>query len=118
LAVLQIMADDSVSLCSAARAHSRLRQAAAVAFSSISWQVKNQQLADTSLLPYLSKHGQHVGHMSLSGAVSFPPRDTVRLRQLPSVSKLTSLYCSNLELQLLSRDAFSDVLGSSRPPLK
>lgn len=96
----------------------RCQGAQQAAFSSISWQVKSQQLADASLLPYLSTHGQHVGHISLTGAASFPPRNAVRLRQVASVSKLTSLYCSNLELQLLSRNGFPGVLGSARLPLK
>jgi hypothetical protein len=57
LAVLQCCAaEDQRSLCSAARAHSRLHKAAALALSSIDVTVRQQQQLDSVLL-YLDKHG-------------------------------------------------------------
>jgi hypothetical protein len=115
LEVLHCLVDDPSSLCSAARAHSRLHQAAVVRLNSISASVKTQQQLGTSLLPYLTKHGQHVGHIILEGPGS---HETVSLRQLASMSTLTSLACSNLGLQLQARDGFQGVLGAAGLPLK
>jgi hypothetical protein len=46
LAVLQHLADDPVSLCNAARAHSRLHQAAEIVIGSISLKIKMQDQLD------------------------------------------------------------------------
>jgi hypothetical protein len=82
LAVLQCLADDPASLCSAARAHSRLHQAAVLELNSIRKSINTEQQLDSSLLPYLAKHGQHVNHIYLY--VPFlSSRPTVSLRQLP-----------------------------------
>jgi hypothetical protein len=89
LAVLQRLADDPASLCSAVRAHSRLHQTAVVALSSISTAIKTQQQVDSSLLPYLSRHGQHVSSLQLS--TTFKQHQTLQLQQLPFVEQLTSL---------------------------
>jgi hypothetical protein len=67
LAVMHCMTDHHVSLFSAARAHSRLHQAAVLALSSIKVVVKTQQQLDHSLLLYLGKHGQHVNNMAVCG---------------------------------------------------
>jgi hypothetical protein len=65
LAVLQCLAaDDQRSFFCAARAHSRLHQAAVLALRSITAVVTQQQQADSVLL-YLSKHGQHVDSVSI-----------------------------------------------------
>jgi hypothetical protein len=65
LAVLQCCAaNDQGSLCSAARAHSRLHQAAVLALRSITAVVTRQEQADSVLL-YLSKHGQHLDSVSI-----------------------------------------------------
>lgn len=117
LEVLQCLAGDPASLCSAARAHIWLHQAAVVALNSIRKSIKTEQHLVSSLLPYLAKHGQHVNHISLY--VPFlSSSHTISLRQLPSMNKLTSLVCSNFELQLHAADGFQGVLGASRLPLK
>jgi hypothetical protein len=67
LAVLQCYAaEDQRSLFSAARAHSRLHQAAVAALRSVTALVRNQQQADDVLL-YLGKHGSHVNSLKLQG---------------------------------------------------
>jgi hypothetical protein len=118
LAVLQCLSEDASSLCRAAKAHSRLHQAAVVVLDSISTSIKTQQQLDLSMLPYLSKHGQHVGHIYLKGRASLSPRGTVSLRQLPLMTKLTSLAFFSLDLQLQAGDGFQGVLGAAGLPLK
>ena len=59
LAVLQHFADHPASLFSAARAHSRLHQAAVQVLSSIDVQTATQQQVD-SLMLYTDRHCQHV----------------------------------------------------------
>jgi hypothetical protein len=59
VAVLRCCADDPCSLFSAARAHSRLHQAAVLAASSISTVLHDQQQLDSVLL-YLNSHDQHI----------------------------------------------------------
>jgi hypothetical protein len=107
LTVLQCCADDLSSLFSAARAHSRLHQAAAVALSSITVKLGQQQQAE-GLLKYMSSHGQHVDSMELEGAtlegasgVCVTSRSRrVSLHQLPDHLQLSSLVLSHLQLQL------------------
>jgi hypothetical protein len=118
LAVLQCLSVHTSSLCSAAKAHSRLHQAAVVVLDRISTSIKTQQQLDLSMLPYLSKHGQHVGHIYLKGRASVSPRVSVSLRQLPPMTKLTSLACISLGLQLQAGDGFQGVLGAAGLPLK
>jgi hypothetical protein len=65
LAVLQCCAaDDQRSVLSAARAHSRLHQAAVLAVRSITAVVAQQRQLDDMLL-YLSKHRQHIDSVSI-----------------------------------------------------
>ena len=66
LAVLQCCADDAVSLASAARAHSRLHQAAVLALSNITAYSRTQQHVDSSVV-YLFNHGHHVDSLVLKG---------------------------------------------------
>jgi hypothetical protein len=113
LAVLQCLADDAASLCSAARTHSRLHAAAVQALRSINPpEIKSQQLLD-SMMPYLKQHGQNVDELCLRAHYS------VALRQLPpEVDQLTSLHCLGGNVQLLPLDGFHGVLGDAGLPLK
>jgi hypothetical protein len=54
-------------VCSAARAHSRLHQAAAIALNSITLEIEDQQQVDSLVDVYLCAHGQHVDSISLQG---------------------------------------------------
>jgi hypothetical protein len=68
LRVLQCCAaDDHRSLFNAARAHSKLHQAAVVALRSITLHVSQQQQID-GVMVYLGKHHQHVDSFELVGA--------------------------------------------------
>jgi hypothetical protein len=67
VAVLRCCANDQRCLCSAARAHSRLHQAAVLALRSITAVKATQQQAH-SMLQYLEKHGQHLDSISISTA--------------------------------------------------
>lgn len=79
LAVLRRCADDSPrSLFSAARAHSRLQQAAAAVLSNLRAVIRSSD----SMLLYLSKHGQHLASISLQGEAGF----TVTLSLPPTCS--------------------------------
>ena len=116
LAVLGCLADDPASLFSAARAHSRLHQAAGEALSSITVTVKTQQQLDHSLLPYLGKHGQHVNSMTVRGDWDTSALATVRLRQLPTCLHLTSLRLKGqLCVQLQQGHGFQGVLRHGLP---
>jgi hypothetical protein len=99
------------SLFSAARAHSRLRTAAAEALRALQAVVRSQQQADSALL-YLARHGQHVSSISLQQS-----GDTIiYIRQLPSqCSQLRSLKLSRLDgfgfiMQLGTSDTHQGVL--------
>jgi hypothetical protein len=107
LAVLQhVAAVDQRSLFSAARAHSRLHQAAAFALHSITAHVNNQQHLDSVLL-YLEKHGQHVDSIQLSGV----EQDLLFLFQLPSHLQLSKLQFEHFCLQLQPGHGSHGVLG-------
>jgi hypothetical protein len=118
LAVLQCCAaDDQGSLFSAARAHSRLHQAAEAALHSISTAVPEQQQADSVLL-YLDRHGSHVNSLKLWG----PQKEKLTLYQLHTSLQLRSLDVAQFHLQLLPGSGFQGVLGlaaaAGTPPLK
>lgn len=78
VAVLQrfAAAGDLHSIFSAARAHSRLQQAAVLALSSISTTVSQQQM--DSVEQYLERKGQHVSSISFVGT----PGDEAVWRQV------------------------------------
>ena len=113
LVVLQNCADDLHSLFSAARAHSRLHQAAVQALSSITVSGIQQQQQVDGLLRYLSKYGHQVDSMDLTCSRF----DRIRLCQLPDHLHLSSLKLAHPELQL---QPGSGVQGVVRPgvPLK
>jgi hypothetical protein len=98
LAVLRCCAEDPRSLFSAARAHSRLHQAAVLAASSITAIVSCQQQAD-SVLQYLRIHGQHVNSLAIQ---SVAETGMVTLFQLPhsTLQGLSSLSLDNLVIDL------------------
>ena len=102
------------SLFSAARAHSRLHQAAIPAASSIMAAFSYQNELDSVLL-YLKHHGQHVNNLSVMYSQSWA--DQPALCQLPhnELQGLTSLKCDNLRLQLQPRTLFSGVLWAGAP---
>ena len=111
LAVLQCLAaDDQRSLCSAARAHSRLHQAAVAALHSISAHITHQQQMDSVLL-YLSKHGQHADSIHMFGVNL--EEGAVELCQLPSHLQLNSLNLEHLHLQLQPGNGLHGVLGAA-----
>jgi hypothetical protein len=87
LAVLQCCAANSQrSLFSAARAHSRLHQAAVLALHSVTATVNTQVKANDALL-YLGKRGQHVNSVTLRGMEDGSPC----ILQLPPTLQLSSL---------------------------
>jgi hypothetical protein len=91
LAVMQFLAaSDKHSLFLAARAHSKLRQAAVVALRSFKAHVFTQGKVD-SLLLYLDKHGCHIDSMSLIGREMHGSALTASLRQLPPMLKVMPL---------------------------
>jgi hypothetical protein len=101
--VLQCCADDQRSLFSAARAHSRLHQAAVLALSSITVCLKSQQQLHNLLL-YLPKHGQQVDNMDLKGL----GYGTVPHFHLSPNLQLASLNLTNLRVISLPRDTIQD----------
>ena len=114
LHVLQCCAaNDQRSLFNAARAHSKLHQAAVVALRSISLHVSQQQQID-GVMVYLGKHHQHVDSFELVGAGA----PSNQLRQLPQQLQLTSLQLERLVLQLQPGNGFQSVLGAATAALK
>jgi hypothetical protein len=131
LAVFQCLADDPASLCSAARAHSRLHQAAAAALRSVTAKVVRQKQVD-SVLMYLRKYS-HVDSISLQGAPKAPLQlgdsansvlarfrnpfssrgrpDKVCLRQMPPNLQLHPLQLDSVAVQLQPGGGFQGVLG-------
>jgi hypothetical protein len=107
--VLSYCAGDRRILYSAARAHSRLHQAAAVVdLSSITANVNQQQL-DSLVEVYLWRHGQRIDSLSLLGDLQ-PARGqhpSVLLNRLPICVhlQLASLTCERLRIQLLPEAA-------------
>jgi hypothetical protein len=111
LAVLQILAaDGNCSLFSAARAHSRLHQAAVLALCSITGKLTQQQQMD-GVLQYLSKHGQHVDSIAIEGSDD----GALTLRQLPSNLQLSSLQLAGLDVQLAQGDDFPAAISRQAP---
>lgn len=125
--VLQHLADDHTSITSAARAHSRLHQAAVLALSSsftaaLNADVYDQEQLD-SLLLYLQRNARHVNSINLTSDGQFEPGQhsgdqhdgehiyninrVVTLSQLPANLRLRSLKCSNLCLRLQPWDESS-----------
>jgi hypothetical protein len=111
LAVLQCCADDLVSMFSAARAHSRLHQAAVQALSSMTVDDFAQQHQLDVVLLYLLRHGQHVNNLDLGGGIF----TEIRLLQLPDHLKLHSLRLSNIELQLQPGSGFKGLVRPGLP---
>jgi hypothetical protein len=114
LAVLQCLLGDPASLCSAARAHSKLHQAAVLALSSITVNVQTQHQLHDSLLPYLAKHSQYINSIHFHSSV--PTYDAARapsLRQLPPSLQINTLHFDNMRLQLVgSADGVEGLLGA------
>jgi hypothetical protein len=107
LRVLQCCAaDDYRSLFNAARAHSRLHQAAVVALRSIKKQVSPQQIS--GIMVYLGKHGQHMNSLDLRGDGSLN-----LLCHLPQQLRLSSLQLRGFSLQLQPANGLSGVLGAA-----
>jgi hypothetical protein len=112
LRVLQCCAaDDACSLFNAARAHSRLHQAAVLALHSISTHV-SQQLDLEGVLVYLGKHGQHVNSLRLWGNDA-PEYGQAFLCQLPPQLQLSGLQLQYLPLQLQPGKGSQGVLGAA-----
>lgn len=102
-------ADGASSLFSAARAHSRLHQAALLALHSLAVTVARQQQVD-SVLMFLGKHG---GGLVRSLAVRATVRGAARLRQLPPNLQLTSLQLERVRLQAQARRGWQGMLAAS-----
>jgi hypothetical protein len=113
LEVLRCCVDDPRSLFSAARAHSRLQQAAVLAISSIRAMVPQQQQASSVVL-YLTNHGQHISNLHIDGG-SYCGH--VHLHQLPhtKLQGTSSLSFNGLHLQLQPRGGFQGVVGAGVP---
>jgi hypothetical protein len=111
--MLQCCADDLRSIFSAARAHSRLHQAAVQALSSITAGAFWQQERVEGLLMYLARHSQHVDSLDLLGNVY--EHIGIRLRQLPENLNLSSLILAHWELQLQPGDGFQGVVRPGLP---
>lgn len=110
LAVLRYCADEPRSLFSAARAHSRLRQAAAVAMDSISTAVTcNQQLG--SVMKYLHKHTAHVKELQLEAM----PDARLQLQHIPAGLQLETLDVKGMQLQLAPGRSSRGVLQADMP---
>ena len=106
LEVLQLCAaNDLRSVFSAARAHSRLHQAAA-AVSSVTADLSQQEQVDSVLL-YLDRHSRYVNSIELRTLHS------VILQQLPPSLQLNSLQLQGLRLQVLPAEGFQGVLGAA-----
>lgn len=109
LRVLHFLADEPRSMFSAARAHNRLHNAAVMATNSILVPVEQQQL-DTSLLPYLLHHGQHLSSITVGCSTCCKNKlaysadnhcyEHPRLDHLPILSNLTTLICRSMLVQL------------------
>jgi hypothetical protein len=98
LAVLQCCAaDDQRSLCSAARAHSRLQQAAVLALRSVRVGVTKQAQAD-GVLSYLRKYAWHVDSLNLGDSSGMRYRKPA-LGPLPMDLRLRSLQLDTWQLQ-------------------
>jgi hypothetical protein len=111
LAVLQYCAvDDQRSLFNAARAHSRLHQAAVLALRSITTSATQQQQVNSILL-YLCLHGQHIDSINLQGDKD----STLTLCQLPDMTQLSSLQLHGLKVQLPRGDDQQGVLAAAAP---
>jgi hypothetical protein len=122
VAVLQCCADEPHSLFSAARAHSRLHQAAVLAASCIRFVLKAGQPAEKqerqtdSMLLYLSKYGQHVSSIDLPtgmGPVGGVRSSLVQLSH--KVRRLERLTASHLSLQLQPGRGHRGVLRAEMP---
>jgi hypothetical protein len=103
-------ADSHHSLFNAARAHSRLRQAAVLALRSITAVLPDQQQADSVLL-YLRKHGKHIDSIDIKGRPRNNREDLTASIILPSNLQLSSLQLSYLKVQLQPGHGFQGVLG-------
>jgi hypothetical protein len=116
VAVLRCCAVDPRSICSAARAHSRLHQAAVIALNSITAEVDQQQL-DSLVDVYLATHGSHIHSISLKGA---NVGDDIIRHQLPdSLTQLSSLQLYGVDPRMQPGGGHPGVLGAAVPlPLK
>jgi hypothetical protein len=109
LPILQrLAADDQRSLCSAARAHSRLHKAAVRALCNITAILPDQEYAD-SMLAYLDRHGRKIESINLANYTC----RSVQLRELAPDLQLTSLKLDGFILQLQPDDDFHGVLGGA-----
>lgn len=107
LAVLQCLAaEDYLGLFSAARAHSRLRQIAVEALTSITAKLRQQHKMDKVLL-YLDTHS----HVT---SIDFRAIDhMVFIGWLPQQLQLRSMQLSKLYVQLQEGEGFPGVLGDA-----
>jgi hypothetical protein len=106
LLVLQCFAaDDYRSLFNAARAHSRLHQAAV---RSITASVRHQQQME-GVIAYVGKHSQHVNGLKLEDKAP----DQLCLRQLPQQLQLSCMQLDRFCLQLQPGNGFQGVLGAA-----
>lgn len=103
---------DPRSLFSAARAHSKLREAAGLALRSISVAKLQEQQQTDSLLLYLAQHGQHVASITLEAAnAHLPWRLSDVDLQLPSTMQLSSLHLTWSKIQLQPGNGSQGLLG-------
>jgi hypothetical protein len=114
--ILQHTADDLQSLYSAARAHSRLCETAALALRSISVGNRVRQQRATSLLLYLAQHGQHADSLTLADIENYDsdeeweaPLDEL---QLPAnMQQLNSLHLTGFSFRMQPGCGSAGLLG-------
>ena len=113
LAVLQCCAADYCTLFTAARAHSRLSQAAVLALPSVQAVVTEQQV--DSVLLYLAKYGSRDDRICLEGpGCCSDGEHAASLQQLPPNLQLSSMQLKGFKLQLQPGDGFQGVLGAAQ----
>ena len=117
LAVLRCFGGDPRSLFSAARAHSRLHQAAVLAASSIKAALQQQHVS--SILQYLTSYGQHIDSIDLK---AYQPacnlmHQVITLHELPhnQLQGLSSLRLNRVLLQLQPGGGYPGVVGAAAP---
>jgi hypothetical protein len=109
MAVLEYCADDQRTLCSAARAHSRLHQAAVLALRSITARLRTGSKRMDSVMLYMGKHAQRADSFRLlDGCLTFG--------QMPPDLQLSSLEIGDVPLQLRPRNGCRGMQGAFAIP--
>lgn len=117
VAVMQCCAaSDMHSLFSAARPHSRLHQAAALAplrciDADLTWFLNLQQ--KPAFLQYVGHPDHHINTLKLKGSTATMQEATASLCELPPYLQLRSLELGGMRLQLQPGQGFQGLLGAA-----